>query len=116
MGDLSTYYGYEIIDAQGLRVEAALTEELDQVPTDVGDLLEKGTAYLTGVQVDTLSFSPYPLHLSTNEQTEDFDLSLGANATFLLKDGDEIRYLIINGFVYDPTKDNYGIPNATIMK
>ncbi len=116
LGDLSTYYGYQTIDAAGLQVEAAATTALDQVPTDFRKLLEKGTAYVTGIASDAKSFSSYPVHLANSDQGEEYDLSLGANATFLLKDGDEIKYVIVNGFLYDPAKDNYGIPNTTIMK
>ncbi len=109
LGDLSTYYGYQNLDATGYRLETAkvypkvmpdvkAVEELD-----LWTLLQEGVAY---VRVENLPKdyinSPYPVHLiSTKYKPAELRLGIGMNPTFILTQADAPKYAVVNGFLYN---------------
>ncbi len=108
-GDLSTYYGYETLNAKGLKVKEGMVypqvlgslEELNEV--SVLNLLDKGYAY---VRVSKLpknqAYSTYPVHvISEKYELPEFKLGVGKNPTFFLEQAGELRYAVINGFLID---------------
>ncbi len=108
-GDLSTFYGYETLNAQGYKVrEAKVYHEVLKSLEELNDasalnLLDEGYAY---VRVSKLSkdqvFSPYPVHvISENYDLPEFNLGVGQNPTFFLEHEGELRYAVINGFLID---------------
>ncbi len=108
IGDLSTFYGYKTIDASGLEYEMGKLYHAKDLAfdslarLDFKELLAQG---YTDIQVDSLSeearYSPYPMNVTLSAEPSNKDLHLGQGATFLLMDGDTVRYAIVNGFVYD---------------
>lgn len=108
-GDLSTYYGYETLDATGLEIVAGkvYTETLssmDQLKSlDLKKMLESGYTYVRvkDIPKEKLS-SPVPIHIIGDKtKLPDFRMEIGVNPTFLLKKGNEIKYAVINGFLID---------------
>ena len=108
-GDLSTYYGYNTLNAKGYMVRAGKVypqalesmEELNEA--SILNLLDEGYLY---VRVKNLPknqlYSPYPIHLiSENYELPDLRLGVGQNPTFLLEFDGEIKYVVINGFLVD---------------
>lgn len=117
MGDLSTYYGYESLDASDLRLswgevypetlqDTAAVEQLD-----FWELFSKGIAYVRVEHLPAdLTWSPYPVHLvSGSFKVPKGPLDVGDNPTFfLLKDG-KPEYAVVNGFLYHiPTREGRG--------
>ena len=116
LGDLSTYYGYETLNARGLQFKSAETyptilkdfEEFKQL--DLSGLLARGYTHV-GIDnmPDEIRFTPYPMNIVSvhhmtipkNKEIPDPPLKLGSEASFLLKRNDEVIYAIINGYVYD---------------
>ncbi len=114
IGDLSTYYGYNTLDAKGLRYEAGKVyeapdsleyQELNQL--DFNQLLSQGyTDMSVGEMPENLRFSAFPLNISRSGAAQGNEVGLGLNASFVLKEGDEVRYVIVNGFVFDARLTN----------
>ena len=121
IGDLSTYYGYQTLDASGLQYQNSKSysqnvpnyQALDQF--DFKAILKAG---YTNIQLDsipaTIKFSKYPINISQTDSQEEDELKIGRNATFLLMNGDELRYVVLNGYVYDPSVEELSIKNGVI--
>lgn len=129
IGDLSTYYGYKNIDAKNLKFKVGETypkiissfEAFKQL--DFKKLLEQG---YTSVSIDSLpkeiKFIKYPINIidirnisiPKNNTIPKPPVSLGKNPNFLLTENDKVVYAIINGFVYDLSKNENGIINGMV--
>lgn len=118
-GDLSTSYGYEELDAQGLTLEfpkiypdlIETKEALGQL--NVSELLKQGYAYVrTSEELRTGSFSNFPL----NMVSEDFQLrnilQPGISANFILREKGEVKFAIINGFLTESANAEKNILNS----
>lgn len=122
IGDLSTYYGYTTLDASGmdyapgkLYAEVIDYTSLPMVPFD--KILNKGitTASVHAIP-DSLTYSEYPLNLVNEEQEQKNNFGLGQNATFVLMSDEEVKYVILNGFVYAPGGKIKPVHNGIINK
>lgn len=121
MGDLSTFYGYETVNAKGLTYETGQTliqsnkKYSSLSDLDFDEILKKG---VTTIKLDSLPnqlpFSPYPVNLTISPEKIDKKLKPGMPATFLLKKKGVILYVVINGFIYDVNKKSNGIKNGII--
>ena len=123
-GDLSTYYGYETLDASGYTIRQAKVypETLNDF-NDVGrlnfnDLLKKGYGYLRVTNFPSKKInSPYPMHLiGTKYEVPVLNLMPGINPTFFLEKDGVFDYAIINGFLVDLKKNDIQVPNAMIFR
>jgi hypothetical protein len=112
-GDLSTYYGYETLEANGYTLVPGKVypktfdemEDVSQLP--IHGLLQTGHAYVRveNIPLDKLN-SPYPFHIiGTNHEVPEFMLEPGKNPTFFLKKEGQLRYAVINGFLLDLSLD-----------
>lgn len=107
-GDLSTYYGYEELDASGLRFAPGKVypEPLENLQAlqnlRIQELLRRGYTYIPVQRLDArMQVSPYPVHLVDADFTVP-DLGPGEiPATFLLYRGGEVAYAVVNGFLID---------------
>ncbi len=123
-GDLSTYYGYKTIKAQGLslkygqvypKVFAKITD-LEEV--NFKQALKDGYLYfrVANFAEQQPSFHDYPCMVVG----EDFALSPLAPGsiptTFLLSKEGDYHYAIINGFVYDLKANQNSVKNGLILK
>jgi hypothetical protein len=119
-GDLSTYYGYQTIDATGLKyvagnVNTNLTyNRLEEV--DFKELFSQGITDIKLPNIPAgLRYSEYPINLTLRDDPNPETIRLGNNATFLLKDEDgATQYMIVNGFAVDPEKSRMGVGNGII--
>ena len=121
-GDLSTSYGYNQVNASGLRYEKGEVypekisnqDELEKL--NALKLLKQGYAF---VKVDSAllekEHSNYPLNLVSENFTTGDSLNPGVDANFFLYDGDEIKYAIINGFITDLKEPEKDIKNTLIF-
>jgi hypothetical protein len=121
IGDLSTYYGYQTVDAKGLNFEVGKVYTIDKLTLDslrnfdFNSILSSGhTEIYLSEGVKGISYSEYPINISRFGIDLSKDLSIGMNATFVLKDGDEVRYVIVNGFIYDVKTQTSKIPNGIV--
>ncbi|MGB5820568.1 MAG: M14 family zinc carboxypeptidase [Saonia sp.] len=108
-GDLSTYYGYETLEASGysIRAGAVYPETLDTLKDlDFISLLKSGFTYVRVKNISNdASHSPFPVHIiSERYEVPELHLEVGINPTFLLEKDNEIHYAVINGFLIDLKK------------
>ncbi|MCK5637753.1 MAG: peptidase M14, partial [Flavobacteriaceae bacterium] len=129
IGDLSTYYGYQTLDAKGLTFKVGetypkiLSDFEDFEKLDIKNLLEKG---YTSVSIDSLpneiKFIDYPINIidsrkisiPKNNTIPKSPLSFSKNPTFLLTKNGKVVYAIINGFVYDLIKNDNRVKNGLV--
>lgn len=129
IGDLSTHFGYETLDATGLSFKPGETypriladfEAFREL--DVTQLLTEG---YTTVPIDDLpgeiKFTPFPINIvdvrkiqiPKNNQMPKPPLEPGKNPTFLLKHGDQVVYAVINGFIYRVSSGENGVKNGLV--
>ena len=117
IGDLSTYYGYQSMDASQHRLTwgKVYPETLEDLKSaeelDFWDLLSKGIAYVRVKRLPgDLTWSPSPVHLvSETFKIPQGPLDIGDNPTFFLEKAGKPQYAIINGFLYHiPTREGKG--------
>ena len=109
-GDLSTYYGYETLDADGLILEPGrVYPEVVATPEaaaglDFSDLLARGITYVRVARLpDKILWTELPVHLvSSGFEVPDGEVNVGMNPTFLLVRDGMVVHTVVNGFVYQP--------------
>jgi len=129
IGDLSTYYGYETLDAKDLKFKIGETypkilsdfEEFNKL--DFKKLLQQG---YTTVSVDSLPeeirFTHYPINLidsrkiaiPKNNTIPKPPISFSKNPTFLLTKNNKVVYAIVNGFVYNLKDGENEVKNGIV--
>jgi hypothetical protein len=128
IGDLSTYYGYNILNAKGLTFETG--ETYPKIVKDYDDLEKLNFENLiqqgyTSVALDSVPediiFTKYPMNIVkvrdiqiTKKNMPKPPVALYSNPNFTLSKNNKVIYAIINGFVYDVTKDTSNIKNGLI--
>lgn len=129
IGDLSTHFGYETLDAAGLTFKTG--ETYPKIVSDFEafrelDLLQLLKAGYTTVPIDDLpgeiKFTPYPINIvdvrkiqiPKNNQMPKPPLGLGKNPTFLLMRGDQVEYAVVNGFIYRVKSGENGVENGLV--
>lgn len=123
-GDLSTYYGYETLDASGFAIRQGgiypnnLINFGDLKDIDPFDLLKQGYTYVrvANIPVGMLE-SPIPMNIigSTYELPE-LQLEVGINPTFILEKDGKPHYAVINGFLIDLISGKSDFKNAMIYR
>ncbi|WP_417359083.1 M14 metallopeptidase family protein [Galbibacter sp.] len=121
MGDLSTHYGYQSLDASSYTIESAKIypesfTTIDEVlKSDLKSILNQGYGYVVVEQIpeDQKSIA-LPVHILAKNEVPDFSLHLGANPCFFLKKDGRLRYLITNGFLVDLEQPKANFTNALI--
>jgi hypothetical protein len=123
-GDLSTFYAYDTLNAEGYRVIGAKAypetlpglEEAEKL--DTRELLRSGYAYLRLLALPKdLESSPLPLHLvRPNYKVPALYLNIGINPTFFLQKDGAIHYAVINGFLIDLQEGVGEFRNALIYR
>lgn len=123
-GDLSTYYGYETLDATGYTIKQAkvypknLTNFDEVKALNFIDVLKKGYGYVRVSSIPLKNInSPFPVHiLSTKFIIPELNLAPGINPTFFLEKDGVTEYAVINGFLVDLKKQDIQVPNGMIFR
>lgn len=121
-GDLSTSYGYEEVDASGLKFEfgkvypGIILSNKELQALDITNLLKEGYAYLK-VDSELLNqkHSDFPLNLVSENYKVNTDLAPGKDANFFLYKNGQVEYAIINGFLTDLKSPQNDIRNTLIL-
>ncbi|WP_276166817.1 M14 family metallopeptidase [Zobellia alginiliquefaciens] len=108
-GDLSTYYGYETLDAAGYtiapgKVYPKLLTSIDAAAAlDIKSLLKSGYTYVRLENIPSTKLaSPLPIHIiGKRYEVPEFSVEIGLNPTFLLKKDGNFTHAVINGFLID---------------
>ncbi|PID71296.1 MAG: peptidase M14 [Flavobacteriales bacterium] len=108
-GDLSTYYGYETVDATGYTIAPGeqypdiLASVFALKKMDIKSLLKQGYLYAKIANIPKKRFTGLPINLlgPQTKLPKDFNLRLGLHANFVLKKDGVVRYAVVNGFLID---------------
>ncbi|MCC9137014.1 M14 metallopeptidase family protein [Pontibacter silvestris] len=112
IGDMSVFYGYEEVNGESLSLvpgkvyPAPFKDIMALTAARSKELLAEG---YTTVRVEKLSANNIdpinlPLNVTRKSKKVSHDLNLYSGANFVLKDAKgQVRYAIVNGFVYDLT-------------
>lgn len=123
-GDLSTYYGYETLNAKGYKLKAgkvfpkSFISINDISKLDIMSLLKLGYAYLkvTDIPLEAVS-TKVPLHLvNTNFEQPELYMEVGINPTFFLEKDGQLTHAVINGFLIDLNSEKSNFKNAMIIR
>ncbi|MCX7610492.1 MAG: M14 family zinc carboxypeptidase [Ignavibacterium sp.] len=101
IGDLSTYYGIEDYDFNGYKIEPGKNyvnnKKTLKKDSKYFELMKKG---FTNIFMPNFKgeISSLPFNIIKNKRIN-FPISVGSNPTFILKRGERIEYLVINGFI-----------------
>jgi len=123
-GDLSTYYGYETLDASKHKViPSKIYPEVLESMSDIKDLntmalLKQGYSYVRMENIPaTALYSPLPFHIIGKAyKVPELRLQPGINPTFFLEKDGILEYAVINGFLIDLKEEKATIPNAMIFR
>lgn len=123
-GDLSTFYGYNTLDATGYiakqgRVYPVVLNSMKELrELDPIKLLRSGYCYVRVENIpDKATSAKIPLQvISTGYKLPEFRLNVGINPSFLLQEGTEFRYAVINGFLIDLVSGEGDFGNVLIYR
>ncbi len=105
LGDLSTFGGLTEFDATGLTLTPArlyadtLSSPTDLRKLDVAKLRQDGIVVVKVRTAKRGSFPPQPMHVLWEGKLPGRPPGLGQVATFLLKEGNSIKKVVLNGFL-----------------
>lgn len=121
IGDMSVRYGYQELDASGMRLIPGkiYPDIVKNVRTlqsmDIKGLLQKG---FTTVKIKNYmpadQFTTLPINIITGRNTRNHEVVLSRSANFVLEQNGQVRYAIINGFIYDLQQDTNEVLNALV--
>ncbi|MCY7359072.1 MAG: peptidase M14 [Rudanella sp.] len=109
LGDLSTFFGLQEIDATGLELVPATVypetlKSIDKLTKlNVADLRQQGTVVFRLKKANSETaykkLGSEPVHVLVEGDLPAQPLELGQVPTFLLKEGDQVKYVVVNGLV-----------------
>jgi hypothetical protein len=121
IGDMSVRYGYQELDASGMRLIPGkiYPEVIKNVRTlqsmNIKEILQKG---FTTVKIKNYmpadQFTALPINIITGKNTRNHEVVLSRSANFVLEQNGQVRYAIINGFIYDLLQDKNEVLNALV--
>ncbi|WP_232065004.1 M14 family metallopeptidase [Rhodocytophaga rosea] len=121
IGDMSVRYGYQELDASGMRLIPGkiYPEVIKNVRTlqsmNIKEILQKG---FTTVKIKNYmpadQFTALPINIITGKNTRNHEVILSRSANFVLEQDGQVRYAIINGFIYDLQQDKNEVLNALV--
>lgn len=123
IGDLSVFYGYEDFDLEGFTAEPGKTYPADFYDIEEIEQLDFHSLYIQGYTRVRLvvpnfpsRFSGFPINiiipLGLSEDRE--DIAIGEIADIVIKKGNDIHYVVINGFIYDVKNKTGEIKNGIV--
>ena len=117
-GDMSTFFGYDELDANGMVAKPGKVSEETKVKLKIKQLAKlhkEGIVAIPNEKSFEQSFINLPINLYEGDKPE-FEVRLGSSANFSLEKNGEVKAVVINGFLYlvDDKEEYTG--NGIIMK
>jgi hypothetical protein len=124
IGDLSVFYGIEELDCSNMSAEPGgiydkTFSSIDEISKlDIDKLLERGiTNFFIDPIESGIEYTSLPVIIQTAKAENASPLlSVDTIPNFLLKTSGKLRYVVINGFIYDVLTRTNNIYNGLILK
>ena len=123
IGDMSNFYGYEEIDLNGMHLVPG------KVYPYIFDTHEEASKYdfkkvlsngYTSIVVDdailTEQFTDLPINILLKDEEIEKEIILEDYANLVAKEEEDVKFTIVNGFIYKPGDKNLGVKNGLVMK
>lgn len=108
LGDLSSFYGFETIEAKGLIVVAGKTKSIQNLEdisvVSIKRFLNQGVLFLITTEIPIENHVPFPINIvHPRKLNEAREIIFESEANFLLIDKNGVlKYIILNGFIMKP--------------
>lgn len=122
MGDMSGYYGYAEIEANGMKIKQAkvypeVFSSAAAVPREKSDeWLKEGYGYLVLENIPDAEFTDLPFNLIKEGDQPDDDISYYSPATFVIEENKKVKYTVVNGMVYNVQTGENRIRNGVVER
>ncbi len=109
LGDLSAHYGFETVNAKGLKMvsgKSILVDKLEELSmVSVKRLLRQGILFFITQNIPFEPHVPFPVNLVHPRKVQEVQsIKFDGKANFLLVDSaNKIKYIIMNGFLINPS-------------
>jgi hypothetical protein len=107
-GDLSTFYGYETLDASGYRATAGKVHPeifpsmSSLTASQVLNFLKQGYTYVRVAEFPNTKKVPFPINVvGVDYKAKPLKFLVGLNPSFVLEKEGKVEYAVINGFLID---------------
>lgn len=107
VGDLSIYYGYKTIDGTGMNADPGAKVRANDLASSQL-FLKTGALFLEYQSNENIS-GDLPMNIVGSNGAPAMDFKIGNLANLVIRQDGKIKYLILNGFVLDPTAKNPGV-------
>lgn len=120
-GDLSVFYGYKEVDAEGLEFKPGnIWKGTYSSPNDITEqqaleLLKQGYLAIQVKEENKDRPHQLPLVVVTEEKAFGTGHQIGNSANFFLQRGEELHYAVINGFVIDLKNPKLPLPTQHVQ-
>lgn len=120
IGDLSVFSGYEEYDLTGMTLEKGQTyskrfsHEADVLKQDINKLYKKGYTNVIVKHKPDEKFTRIPFNLVEPKYKVDETLNLDESADFIIKQNGKVKYVMVNGFLYDVDNNLGEIKNGVV--
>ncbi|MFH2029068.1 MAG: M14 family zinc carboxypeptidase [Bacteroidota bacterium] len=121
IGDLSTFYGYSEYDCSGLTIHEGITEILDKAGIEEIkklDFIEKYKQGIVAVKIINAKFenefTEIPINIITRQKLNKGKIEIGETADFIIKNGNNVKYAVINGYLVDIEVNSISVRNALV--
>ena len=123
IGDLSVLFGYEDLDLDGMEVFPGKTFPKEFSSMEEVEKLDLNTLYLEGYTNIILSddnfsqdISELPINVIKKSQKNINGIQVGNPANLLIQKENQIMYIVLNGFLSDPSKRDGRIRNGIVFR
>jgi hypothetical protein len=121
VGDLSTYYGYDEFDLEGMTIapgkifDEEFTSVDDLAGVDFGSLHKEGYTYVKLLNIpEDLHSVPFPIDIAANNEEDEPEFGEDRAANFVIYADGKIRFVVINGFIVDLVSGKGNVLNGII--
>ncbi|HUX92195.1 MAG TPA: M14 family zinc carboxypeptidase [Ignavibacteriaceae bacterium] len=123
IGDLSVLFGYEDLDLDGMEVFPGKTFPKEFSTMEEVEKLDLNKLYLEGYTNIILSdenfsqdISELPINVIKKSQRNINEIQVGNPANLLIQKENQIMYIVLNGFLFDPSKRDGRIRNGIVFR
>ncbi len=121
IGDLSTFYGFETVNAKGLTAVAGKSITIDSLEAvsmiTVKRLLKQGVLFLITEDLPLENYVPFPINIVHPRKLSLVSpIKFEGKANFLLVDKNKVlKFIVLNGFVVKPGKIDTSINGLVLV-